>query len=103
MDYIDFHIELFKGDKLTGVDRQQYIQSLAREVKGIDDGVIRNDLVKTIAEKLFIEEHDFIKTVNSQRVNPEHKPVDDLPNEEKIVFSSKVDKAQVELIQLLIN
>ena len=102
-DYIDFHIELFNGDKLTGTERQQYIRSLAKEIKGIDDGVIRNDLVKTIAEKLSIEEHDFIKIVNTQRVNPEYKPADELSNEEKIVFSSKVDKAQVELIQLLIS
>ena len=102
-DYIDFHIELFNGDKLTGTERQQYIRSLAKEIKGIDDGVIRNDLVKTIAEKLSIEEHDFIKTVNTQRVNPEYKPADELSTEEKIVFSSKVDKAQIELIQLLIS
>jgi DNA primase len=102
-DYIDFHIELFNGDKLTGTERQQYIRSLAKEIKGIDDGVIRNDLVKTIAEKLSIEEHDFIKIVNTQRVNPEYKPADELSTEEKIVFSSKVDKAQIELIQLLIS
>ena len=102
-DYIDFHIELHQGDKLTGVERQQYILNLAKEIKGIEDGVIRNDLVKLIAEKLSIGEHDFIKTINTQRVNPEYSLVDEASNEEKIVFSSKVDKAQVELIQLLIN
>ena len=102
-DYIDFHIELYQGDKLTGTERQQYILNLAKEIKGIEDGVIRNDLVKLIAEKLSIGEHDFIKTVNTQRVNPEYSPIDEVSNKEKIIFSSKVDKAQVELIQLLMN
>ena len=81
-DYIDFHIELYQGDKLTGAERQQYILNLAKEIKGIEDGVIRNDLVKLIAEKLYIGEHDFIKTVNTQRINPEYSPVDEISNEE---------------------
>ena len=56
-----------------------------------------------ISEKLSIEEHDFIKSVNTQRVNPENNYEDEIINKEKITFSSKIDKAQVELIQLLIS
>ena len=102
-EYIDFHIEFHNGIELKGPDRQQYIIDLSKEIKGIDDGVIRNDLIKMISEKLFIEEHDFIKSVNTQRVNPENNYEDEIINKEKITFSSKIDKAQVELIQLLIS
>jgi len=102
MDYIDFHIELTRGDKLTGTDRQQYIINIAREIKGIEDGVIRNDLLKIISEKLGIEEHDLIRTINTQRVNVENYQEEDLI-EEKIVFTSQVEKAQIELLQLLIS
>ena len=72
-EYIDFHIELYNGNELKGSDRQQYIINLSKEIKGIEDGVIRNDLIKMISEKLSIDEHDFIKSVNTQRVNP--KPI----------------------------
>jgi len=102
-EYIDFHIELYNGNELKGSDRQQYIINLSKEIKGIEDGVIRNDLIKMISEKLSIDEHDFIKSVNTQRVNPETNYEDEINNEEKFTFSSKIDKAQVELIQLLIS
>ena len=102
-EYIDFHIELYNGNELRGSDRQQYINNLSKEIKGIEDGVIRNDLIKMISEKLSIDEHDFIKSVNTQRVNPETNYEDEINNEEKFTFSSKIDKAQVELIQLLIS
>ena len=101
-DYIDFHIELSKGDKLTGTDRQEYIINIAKEIKGIEDGVIRNDLLKIISEKLAVEEQDLIRTINTQRVNVENYQEEDLL-EEKIVFTSQVEKAQIELLQLLIN
>ena len=102
-DYIDFHIELYNGNELKGSDRQQYIINISKEIKGIEDGVIRNDLIKMISEKLSIDEHDFIKSVNTQGVNPETNYKDEINNEEKFTFSSKIDKAQVELIQLLIS
>ena len=102
-EYIDFHIELNNGNELIGSDRQEYIINLSREIKGIEDGVIRNDLIKMISEKLSINEHDFIKSVNTQRVNPDTNYEDEIDNKEKFVFSSKIDKAQVELIQLLIS
>tara|TARA_Y100000768_G_scaffold94705_1_gene68811 strand:- start:1087 stop:2835 length:1749 start_codon:yes stop_codon:yes gene_type:complete len=102
-EYIDFHIELHNGIELKGSDRQQYIINLSKEIKGIDDGVIRNDLIKIISKKLSVDEHDFIKSVNTQRVNPENNYEDEIINKEKITFSSKIDKAQVELIQLLIS
>ena len=94
---------MYNGNELRGSDRQQYIINLSKEIKGIEDGVIRNDLIKMISEKLSIDEHDFIKSVNTQRVNPETNYEDEINNEEKFTFSSKIDKAQVELIQLLIS
>ena len=103
IDYIDFHMDFNKGVELKGTDRQQYIMILARELRSIEDGVIRNDLIKAISEKLSIEEHDLIRTVNTQRVNPERNYEDQFVDEGKIVFSSQVDKAQVEILQLLIG
>ncbi|MDP6169379.1 MAG: DNA primase [Candidatus Marinimicrobia bacterium] len=103
IDYIDFHMDFNKGVELKGTDRQQYIMILARELRSIEDGVIRNDLIKAISEKLSIEEHDLIRTVNTQRVNPEQNYEDEFVDEGKIVFSSQVDKAQVEILQLLIG
>ncbi len=103
LDYIDFHIDLHQGADLSGPERQKYIISLAGEIKNIDDGVIRNDLIKAISEKLNVNEKDLIRIVNTQRVNPEYKANTNTDLDERIIFNNQVEKAQIELLKLLAN
>ncbi|MFL2983326.1 MAG: DNA primase [Candidatus Neomarinimicrobiota bacterium] len=100
-DYIDFHIEFNKGDELIGVERKQYINQLAKEIRAIEDGLIRNDLIKIIAEKLSIQDQDLVRVINTQRVNPEQKFQNESFQNHEILFSTQVEKAQIELLQLL--
>ena len=102
-DYIDFHIDFNRGNELIGSERKQYIDNLAQEIKSIDDGLIRNDLIKIIAEKLSVQDQDLIRIINTQRVNPEKKNQDISPDKNVIQFTSRVEKAQVELLQLLVS
>ena len=99
--YIDFHVEFNQGSELQGADRQQYIIALVREIKGIENGIIRNDMVRIISEKLMVDEQDLIRTMKSQRVNPVYNADPELPPSPEVLFSSRVDKAQIELLQLL--
>ena len=103
LDYIDFHIDFHQGADLSGPERQKYIISLAGEIKNIDDGVIRNDLIKAISEKLNVNEKDLIRIVNTQRVNPEYRANTITDLDERITFNNQVEKAQIELIKLLAN
>ena len=103
LDYIDFHIDFHQGADLSGPERQKYIISLAGEVKNIDDGVIRNDLIKAISEKLNVNEKDLIRIVNTQRVNPEYRANTNTDLDERITFNNQVEKAQIELLKLLAN
>ena len=103
LDYIDFHIDFHQGADLSGPERQKYIISLAGEIKNIDDGVIRNDLIKAISEKLNVNEKDLIRIVNTQRVNPEYKANTNTDLDERIIFNNQVEKAQIELLKLLAN
>ena len=101
--YIDFHVEFNQGSELQGADRQQYIIALVREIKGIENGIIRNDMVRIISEKLMVDEQDLIRTMKSQRVNPVYNADPELPPSPEVLFSSQVDKAQIELLQLLVQ
>jgi len=103
LDYIDFHIDFHQGADLSGPERQKYIISLAGEIKNIDDGVIRNDLIKAISEKLNVNEKDLIRIVNTQRVNPEYRANTNTDLDERITFNNQVEKAQIELLKLLAN
>ena len=103
LDYIDFHIDFHQGAELSGPERQKYIISLAGEIKNIDDGLIRNDLIKAISEKLNINGKDLIRIVNTQRVNPEYRANTNTDLDERITFNNQVEKAQIELLKLLAN
>ena len=101
LDYIDFHMKLHHGVELSGTERQQYIISIAQELKNIDHGIIRNDLIKIISEKLKVDEKELIRIVNTQRVNPEYDSDTNTEIDDRHIFNSKLEKAQVELVQLL--
>jgi len=101
MTYIDFHFESHNGVKLSGIERQEYIVNLARKIKSIDDGVIRNDLIKIISQKLSIDEQDFVRSVNTQRINISQSTEYNSQNEKNIFQSDRIEKAQIEILRLL--
>lgn len=101
--FLDFHINFNQASKLTGADRQQYLLDLMRECKVIENGIIRNDMIHIIAEKLLVDEQDLIRTMKSLRINSVYSEVKENQTSRLFLFTSKVDKAQVELLQLLAN
>ena len=46
----DFHIASHKGNELMGVERQDYIVNLSKEIKEIKDGFVRNDMIKILSK-----------------------------------------------------
>ena len=101
--YINFSINFYKGDKLEGAERKEYIILLARELKKIKDSIVRNDLIRIISSKLKLDEKDLLRTVKTQRIIESRFAVE-APNDQKdINFTSKIEKAQFELIKLMLN
>ncbi|MBC8467546.1 MAG: hypothetical protein H8D58_03045 [Candidatus Marinimicrobia bacterium] len=101
--FLDFHLAFFDSGSLEGADRQQYILDIMREIKGIQDGIVRNDIVRILSEKLKVNEEDLIRVMKSQRVNTTQFSEQNKPEEERVTFTSLRDKAQIELLQLLVH
>ncbi len=101
--YIDFHIASFEGDKLLGVERQDYMVNLSKEIKEIKDGFIRSDMIKIFSQKLSIDEKDLIRSINTQRINRIAKTNFDIKNKGRIFELGRVEKAQIELLKLLLD
>ena len=97
----DFHLEFHGGKSLEGAERRQYILDLMREIRSIQDGIVRNDLVRILSEKLMVDEHDLVRVMKSQRVNPVQYPDQTDQGDEIPKFTSTADRAQIELLQLL--
>ena len=101
--YINFNIRFHKGRELEGADRKKYIIQLAKEINNIKDSIVRNDLVRIISSKLMIEEKDFIRTIKTQRMLVDRNIEEDSTEKQIISFTSKIEKAQFELIKLMLN
>ena len=99
--FLDFHLEFHSGKSLEGAERRQYILDLMREIRSIQDGIVRNDLVRILSEKLMVDEHDLVRVMKSQRVNPVQYPDQTDQGDEIPKFTSTADRAQIELLQLL--
>ena len=98
--YLDFHLNFSNSSKLKGIDRKNYIVDMAKELKGIEDGIIRNEMVRIIAKKLKIEEEDLIRAVKTQKVIKSYANQNEM-QETPLFFSGRLDKAQLELIKIL--
>ena len=92
-----------KGKNLEGVERKEYVIQLAKEIKKIQDGIIRNDLIRIISSELKIDEKDFIRTLKTQRILKTRTSDKDSIENEKITFTSKIEKAQLELVKLMLS
>ena len=99
--FLDFHLEFHSGKSLEGAERRQYILDLMREIRSIQDGIVRNDLVRILSEKLMVDEHDLVRVMKSQRVNPVQYTDQTDQGDEIPKFTSIADRAQIELLQLL--
>ena len=101
--YIDYNIKFHGGEYLEGADRKEYIIQLSREIKKIKDPIIRNDLIRIISEKLKIDEKDFIRSVKTQRIIESRNVEKDSNGKQEIIFTSKFEKAQFELVKLMLS
>ena len=99
-NYIRFHLNFNNSSTLRGADLKNYIIDIAKELKGLEDGIIRNELVRFISQELKIEEADLIRTIKTQKVIKSYTSQNDT-QESPLLFSNKVDKAQLELVKVL--
>jgi len=102
--FLDFHLEFHHSIDLDGAERKNYIHNFAQELRNIKDGIIRNDLVRTLSEKLLVAEEDLFRIIRTQRVSPVYEGrTEDNYDAKKVTFTSIGDRAQIELLQLLVN
>ena len=85
-------------------ERSNFLNECINEIKIIKDVIIRNDLIKRLSNELSVAESEILsrfnsiqikKTVNSKSVEHENTSIEH--------FSSKAEKAQLEILKLIIH
>ena len=104
VSFIDFHLDFHHGMDLEGSDRRQYIHELIQEIRNIRDGIVRDDLIRIIANKLKVDERELVKIMRSKRAfSTLGTGMEDSKKRDGPSFTSQLDRAQIELLKLLIH
>ena len=101
--FIDFHLQFHRGMVLEGAERQKYIVGLMMEIKNINNGIIQNDLIRILSEKLKVAEQDLLRIMKSKHTNMSTRLDESERVNTNYLFTNQIDKAQIELLQLLVH
>jgi len=97
-----FHLEKKEARNLSGPDRSQLVQDILGEVARISDGIIRDDILKSLAQKLDVDEVEIIRLFKQKsRRKGRLTPSSNKTALNKSMFTSAVQKAQLEIIRAL--
>ena len=97
-----FHLEKKDAQNLSGADRSQLVQDILGEIARISDGIIRDDLLKSLAQELRVHEVEIIRLFKQQsRRKGGSTPSSKQTAMNKPMFTSAVQKAQLEIIRTL--
>ena len=100
---LTFHLQTVDVDGLSATERSRFVGEILREIATITDGIVRDDLLRSLAEALHLEEVDILKRF--QRVIRRRRSFPDEPVPEEttpLLFTSLEQKAQVEIIRVLV-
>jgi len=97
-----FHLEKKDAQNLSGADRSQLVQDILGEIARISDGIIRDDLLKSLAQELRVHEVEIIRLFKQQsRRKGGSTPSSKQTAMNKPMFTSAFQKAQLEIIRTL--
>ena len=103
IEFIKFHMSLNNAKNLKATERRQYIYSINNELNLINDDIIRGDMIRQLSQELLVDEKYFfnqIRNLKNKKYSDNSKEPD-INNH--IVFSSIEERAQVELIRLMVH
>ena len=89
---------------LGASDRSKFLNECIEEVKLVKDLIVRNDLIKRLSSELSVVESEVIKRFEALKPKKRYI-VKDIDSKESSIkhYDSKSDKAQLEILKLLIH
>lgn len=103
MPVMNYHLEYSNAVDLPAVERSALVKEILSEIAGVKDGIIRDDLLRTLSGRLNINEDEMIRqfrnTVTNNRRPPDPGRSTTAQSND---LSSVVQKAQVEIIHALL-
>ena len=103
LEFIKFHMALFNAKNLKVTERRQYISSISNELNLINDEIIRSDMIRVLSQELLVDEKYFFKQIRILKNKKYSNNSENTQINNQLVFSSIEERAQVELIRLMVH
>lgn len=101
--YLDYHLDHNQALSLQGSDRRNYIIEVVKNINRIGDSIIKSEMIRILSERMQVDTKDLMQTMKSQNIRTTYQTEKaDLAHEEEL-FTTKIEKAQLELVKLLSN
>ncbi len=96
---LQFHLQMTDAIDLSAVERSSLVNDILREIAAVRDGIIRDDLLKTLVQAFQLDEVELVQRLKQARRQGTRRET--IPVLEP-QFTASVDKAQVEILQMLV-
>ena len=101
MSLLLFHLQKKDVKNLSATDRSRIIKEILKEISLINDGIIRDDLLKSLSQELQLDEVEVFRLFNSQTGMKRVRADSEQSNTKDQPFTNTMQKAQLEIIRAI--
>jgi DNA primase len=101
MPLLLFHLHKKDVKNLSGTDRSRIVKEILKEISLINDGIIRDDLLKSLSQELQLDEVEIYRLFNSQTGMKKINVDSDKYSAKTQPFTNAMQKAQLEIIRAI--
>ncbi|MCH7764425.1 MAG: DNA primase [Candidatus Marinimicrobia bacterium] len=97
------HLQVTDAKNLPAVERSNFVKEILTEIVEIRDGIIRDDLLQTLANDLKINDQELIRQLKEVASRKRLPTQDEPPSTQTSLFTTVAQKAQVEILTTLVT
>ena len=101
MSLLLFHLQKKDVKNLSATERSKTVKEILKEISLINDGIIRDDLLKSLSQELQLDEVEVFRLFNSQIGVKRVRADSEQSSAKNQAFTNTVQKAQLEIIRAI--
>ena len=101
MSLLLFHLQKKDVKNLSATERSRIVKEILKEISLINDGIIRDDLLKSLSQELQLDEVEVFRLFNSQTGMKSVRADSEQSNTKDQPFTNTMQKAQLEIIRAI--
>ena len=101
MSLLLFHLQKKDVKNLSATERSKTVKEILKEISLINDGIIRDDLLKSLSQELQLDEVEVFRLFNSQIGMKRVRTDSEQSSAKNQAFTNTIQKAQLEIIRAI--